>query len=229
MVKAVLFDLDNTLINFWEMKRKCIEAAVDAMIRSGLKMSKEKAIKKIDKIYSKYGIEEKHIFEKFLFSVNKEIDYRMLANAIVAYRKVRFTILEPYPFVKLTLSKLKSNGLKLAIVSDAPRLKCWIRLAYMGIDSLFDAVVSFDDSKQCKPGKLPFETVLKKLNCKPSEAVMVGDNIKRDILGAKKRGIATIFAKYGYVREMSGKLRQKSGADYEVDDIRKVIGIVKGL
>ncbi|MCX8193742.1 MAG: hypothetical protein N3G19_00010 [Candidatus Pacearchaeota archaeon] len=42
-MKAILFDLDNTLIDFMTMKHKCCEAAIDAMIAAGLKIKKEKA------------------------------------------------------------------------------------------------------------------------------------------------------------------------------------------
>ena len=44
MIKAILFDLDNTLIDFMTMKRKCCEAAIDSMIASGLDMKREKAL-----------------------------------------------------------------------------------------------------------------------------------------------------------------------------------------
>ena len=42
-IRAVLFDLDNTLIDFMTMKRKSCEAAVDAMISAGLRMPKRRA------------------------------------------------------------------------------------------------------------------------------------------------------------------------------------------
>ena len=44
-IKAVLFDVDNTLIDFMKMKRACCEAAIDAMIDAGLNMSKKDALK----------------------------------------------------------------------------------------------------------------------------------------------------------------------------------------
>ena len=85
MIKAVLFDLDNTLIDFMRMKRNSCEAAISAMIDAGLKIKKEKAQKKLFKLYDKYGLEEKKIFQKFLKEEVKKVDYRILANAIVAY------------------------------------------------------------------------------------------------------------------------------------------------
>ncbi len=45
--------------------------------------------------------------------------------------------------------------------------------------------------------RLPFNTVLKKLEVKPEEALMVGDWAERDIVGASKVGMKTAFARYG--------------------------------
>ena len=55
MIKAVIFDLDNTLIDFMKMKKASCEKAVDAMISVGLNLSKKKAIKELYKIYYKEG------------------------------------------------------------------------------------------------------------------------------------------------------------------------------
>ena len=38
VIKAVLFDIDNTLIDFMKMKKECCRAAIDAMISAGLKI-----------------------------------------------------------------------------------------------------------------------------------------------------------------------------------------------
>ena len=65
MIKAVIFDLDNTLIDFMKMKNLSCDAAISAMINSGLNVNKEKAMKELFKLYDKYGLEEKRIFQKF--------------------------------------------------------------------------------------------------------------------------------------------------------------------
>lgn len=221
MIKAVIFDLDNTLIDFMTMKKISCDAAITAMIGAGLNVDKSKAMKELFSLYDKYGLEEKMIFQKFLKKTAKKIDYEILASGIVAYRRVRAGFLEPYPHVAEVLFELRQRGIKLAIVSDAPRLKAWIRLVSMKINHLFDVVVTFEDTKALKPSTKPFRIAFKKLRVKPQECLMVGDRPERDIKGAKKLGMPTCFAKYGNPKAKS------SEADYEINDIKELIEIIE--
>ncbi len=199
MIKAVVFDLDNTLIDFMKMKRISCEAAISAMIDAGLKMEKETAYKKLFELYSVHGIEDPRIFQRFLKKYAGAIDYRILSSAITSYRKVQVGFLEPYPKVRQTLIRLAQKGMKLAIVSDAPRLKAWMRLTEMGLSDFFDTVITLGDSKKLKPHKRPFQLVLQKLKLSPQEILFVGDNPERDIKGAKQAGMKTALAEYGRV------------------------------
>ena len=222
MVKAIIFDLDNTLIDFMRIKKSSIDAAIAAMIAAGLRMSKDEATKALFELYDEYGIEYQEIFQKFLEKVHKNVDFRILAAGVVAYRKLQQGLLEPYPKVVPTLMRLKERGYKLAILSDAPRLKAWIRLSEMRIADFFDVVITFDDTGEYKPSKTPFIRVLKELEIKPEECLMVGDSIRRDIEGAKAAGILTVFARYGATKEI-----EKSGADYEINGIEELLNILK--
>ena len=221
MIKSIIFDLDNTLIDFMTMKKMSCDAAMTAMIGAGLNVDKQKGMKILFQLYTEYGMEEKTIFQKFLTKVAKKIDYEILASGIVAYRRVRSGFLEPYPNVSKVLFEMKRKGIKLAIVSDAPRLKAWIRLVAMKINYLFDVVVTFDDTKEFKPSTKPFKVAFKKLSVKPHECLMVGDRPERDIKGAKQLGMATCFAKYG------NPSASASGADYEINDIKELLEIVE--
>ncbi|MBW2995596.1 HAD-IA family hydrolase, partial [Candidatus Woesearchaeota archaeon] len=192
-MKAVIFDLDNTLIDFMKFKTMSCEAAIDAMIDAGLNLPKKKALKILYDIYFKEGLEDPHIFQKFLKKVTGKMDYKKLAYAIVAYRNTRTGFLRTYPGTRETLMKLKKKGLKLAIVSDAPKLKAWIRLANMRIDDFFDVVVGLEDTGRTKPSRLPFRAALRELKVKPFECLMVGDRPERDMKGARQLGMKTCF------------------------------------
>lgn len=219
MIKAIIFDLDNTLIDFMKMKRLSCEAAMDVMISAGLKINKEKGLKIMFQLYSEYGFEYQKIFEVFLKKVLGRVDYGIMASGIVAYRRVKEGLLYPYPNVIPTLNNLKKKY-KLAILSDAPKFQAWIRLAAMQIQDKFDAVITFDETKAKKPSKKPFLYLLRKLRLKPEECTMVGDSLKRDIAPAKKLGFKTVFAKYGGNYEAA-----KVKPDYVINDIKGLLKI----
>lgn len=221
MITSIIFDLDNTLIDFMKMKRISCEEAVDAMIDAGLKIKKPKALKILYDLYKEKGLEDPQIFQKFLKKTTGKIDYRKLAYAIVAYRNARTGFLHPFPGTKRTLIKLKEKGLKLAVVSDAPKLKAWIRLSAMKIDDFFDVVVGLEDTGRQKPSKLPFKAALKELKAKPEECLMVGDRPERDMKGAKRLGIKTCLAKYGFEGKPKGKW------DAEISNIQELTKIVE--
>ena len=226
MLKAVIFDLDNTLIDFWKMKTQAVEAALHAMLSSGLNINKPKAKAELFKLYDKHGIEYRNIFQKFLLHVHGKVDYKILGKAIVAYRRERPNFMQPYPGTINVLKKLRKKY-KLAIISDAPRMKAWIRLVSIGLEDFFDAVVTFDDTKKKKPHKLPFRRALNQLKIKPNEALMVGDYISRDILGAKIIGMKTAFAKYGSLRKLNKNM--KSNADFELSNIQDLLEVVRKI
>jgi putative hydrolase of the HAD superfamily len=139
----------------------------------------------------------------------------------VAYRRAREAALTPYPHVYPTLNKLLKMGVKMGILSDAPIKEAWLRLAYLNLHHIFDAVVTFDETGERKPNPRPFNVILERLQVKPEEALMVGDWAERDIVGAAKVGMKTAFARYGDTFNT-----ENHSADYDLKDIREIEDII---
>lgn len=222
MINAVVFDLDNTLVDFMDMKRRAIDAAIHAMRDAGLKLPPEEIRSRIDKIYEQRGMEFQNVFDQLLYDEFSKIDYKILSSGVIAYRRAREAALVPYAHVYMTLIELTKMRLKLGVVSDAPAREAWLRLCYLNFHHIFDAVVTFDDTGERKPAPGPFRKVLEKLGVKASEALMIGDWAERDVVGAKQVGMKTVFARYG---DTFGT--KNSHADYDVDDIGELIEIVR--
>ena len=223
-MKAVFFDLDNTLIDFMRMKEASVNAAVEEMISEGLKIDRDTALKEIYDIYREEGIEDTFIFQKFLMKTNKKIDYKMLSAAIVNYRRVQSGLIKPYSHVMKVLLQMHKMGLKLGIITDAPELKAWMRLTELGIQDFFDVVVAKTDDSEFKPSKQPFLKATSLLGLNPENCIMVGDSLERDIKGAQSVGMKAVLAKYG-VRKDS----EHDCSDYVLEDIEELIPILKSL
>ncbi|MBI4248784.1 MAG: HAD-IA family hydrolase [Elusimicrobia bacterium] len=220
MIKSIIFDIDNTLMDFMKMKRAAVDAAIDAMIDAGLSTPKEVMSKKIYDIY-KEGIEQQDIFDKVLLQEFGAIDYRILAAGIVGYRRAKDGNMTLYPHVNMTLTQLNKRAIPMVVISDAPRLQAWLRIVSLGLQHYFEKIITFDDTNERKPSPKPFQFALDVLKTAPKETLMVGDWAERDIAGAKALGIRTAWAKYGNTFDT-----KESGADYELGDIYELVGII---
>ena len=224
MIRAIVFDLDNTLTDFMKMKAAAIHAAIDGMIDAGLALPREAVRARIDAIYQEQGLEYQRVFDELLESELGHIDPRILASGIVAYRRARESTLVLYPHVQMTLFEIAKRGIRLGVVSDAPRAQVWLRLCSLSLQHVFDAVVTFDDTGERKPGAAPFREVLRRLGVEARHALMVGDWAERDVVGAKSLGMTTVFARYGDTFDT-----KESGADFDIQDVFELVGIVDRL
>ncbi len=241
-IKGIIFDIDGTLIDFIGMKRAAANHAAMAMIDVGLKMSLPEASRELFKTYMNVGIDSDTWLGEFLEKYHGNADEAMIIAGKIAYQKTREAFMEPYPRVVPTLLQLIKKGIKLAVLTDAPKLKALKRLHTMKLYHFFDVVITMDDSGYTKPHPEAFRRVLNELKLRPDEVLMVGDVPERDILGARNMGMKTVFAKYGAedakrvlvsenISSSEGGLNadrkiDDSGADYELSEIAEVLKIV---
>ena len=221
--RAVFFDLDNTLVDFSEVKETACRAAAEAMVKAGLQMSTEEAYRRLMEKYFTVGIESDIAFSEFLKSEG-QFNHKILAAAINAYLEAKSKWLKPYPKVKTVLERLKKKGVFLAVVTDAPKTKAYQRLLGMGIEQYFRFVVGFEDTESLKDSGLPLALALEILknelpDITNSEILIVGDSVERDILPGKRAGLKTALSKYGQ------KLSVSAAPDYELADIIDLLGI----
>jgi len=221
MIKGVVFDLDNTLLDFMKMKEFAVKAAIKGMIEAGLKVNEDKSYIEINSIYEEFGWENQKVFDVFLEKTIGHVDNKFLAAGIVAYRRAREANLMAYPNVNKTLLTLSKSGIKLGVVSDAPSREAWMRIYYLNLHHYFDVVITYDDSGERKPSPKPFQLALNGMGLRPEETIMIGDWPERDVVGAQQIGMKTAFARYG---DTFGTVN--SGAEWDLNDIYQLVDII---
>lgn len=87
-----------------------------------------------------------------------------------------------------------SRVAKLGLVSDGYLEVQRRKLAALGLSHFFTSVVFSDQfgREHWKPSTIPFATILRNLDCAPYRAVYVGDNPKKDFLGARQLNMHTV-------------------------------------
>ncbi|MEP7291038.1 MAG: HAD family hydrolase [Chloroflexota bacterium] len=101
-----------------------------------------------------------------------------------------------FPEVPETLALLRQHGIKIGIVTNAHQ-PMWIRdieIQQHGIYDFFpDCRIAASDVGYLKPHPLIFQTALRCIGTTPEETVFVGDDLQADIVGAKAAGMLAIW------------------------------------
>lgn len=133
-------------------------------------------------------------------------------------RKQRFYTFQDVPD---TLNILKANY-KLAILTNGVPDLQWEKIKKSGIEHYFDNIVISGEVGVGKPNAEIFLEVLKQLNLTYEQVVMVGDNMRRDILGANKLGIFSIWVNHEGSTSIGG-----IKPSYEIKNLKELLNIVK--
>jgi len=185
-IKAILFDIDDTLFPSSAFASLARKNAIAAMFASGMQASSISAKKELEKIISKYGSNYSGHFNRLVEKFKCKDKNYSVAAGIWAYHSTKACI-SPYPKVKNALLKLQKRGFILCVASEGIEIKQWDKLIRLGLDSNFNHV--FVTPKKDEKFYL---SICKKLKLSPNQILMVGDNPSKDILEARKAGLKTL-------------------------------------
>jgi putative hydrolase of the HAD superfamily len=110
------------------------------------------------------------------------------------YRAVSLFRLQPYPDVVEVLTQLRQRY-RLSILSDGQSAYAVPELQAAGLLEFFNPVIVSGDLGYRKPDVRIFKRALSAMKLKPSEVLFIGNDMYRDIFGAKQLGLKTIFFK----------------------------------
>jgi len=108
------------------------------------------------------------------------------------YRGISRHRLELYPDVKSVLDELKPR-FSLAVVSDGQSAWALPEMRATGIDGYFDPIVISSDHGFRKPDSRLFQAALDGVGAEPEEVLFVGNDMYRDVFGARQLGMKTVF------------------------------------
>ena len=99
------------------------------------------------------------------------------------------------------------------------------RLQQHGILQYIDLVIASAEEGVAKPDKRIFEIALQRSNCRPENAMMIGDRIDNDIVPAKLLGMHTIWIKQGFGKYWTIK-NETEKADFVVENLMEICDIL---
>ncbi len=195
-LKAMIFDMDNTLFDFVAAKLEACREILSFIGREKGDIAEE--LLELFRYFLRgaYGFEDYENIRDYMQERNL-FTAKGYSECCEIYERGKLQNLELYPGVRYTLDKLKDLGLKLVIITDADSHHTLARLTRVGLLNYFDFFVAADMIGAKKPDPAHFLFVLEALAIKPEEILVVGDSIRRDIAPAHKLGLKTAYASYG--------------------------------
>ncbi|MFQ6012711.1 MAG: HAD family hydrolase [Thermoplasmata archaeon] len=137
-----------------------------------------------------------------------------------AYWREHLRWLRMFPETEEVLRGLRALDVHLGLLSDTDEDFLQICLYVFPLDRFLDSITTSEETGRAKPDPTIFRRALAKADCRPQDAIHVGDSPGRDVAGAQRMGMAAILL------DPSGK---DDTADYVVPDLRSAYAVLEEL
>lgn len=211
IIRAVLFDLDGTLVD-------SLEDLTDAVnhIRGAFSHLPLTA----DAVRRKVGKGARHLTQQVLPDASDADVDRALGLFLKYNRQHIADKSRLYPDVRELLLDLAARNIRMAVVSNKNEDLSSLILQTLEIHSLFEIICGGDTYPERKPSPLPLLNVADRMGIVPNECVMVGDSIN-DIQAGQQANIYSIGCTWGY-----GSSEELSGASTVVHTPRELLAAI---
>ncbi|MFO0981798.1 MAG: TIGR02253 family HAD-type hydrolase [Planctomycetota bacterium] len=229
-LRAIFFDIDDTLFSTTEFADKARRNSIREMIRHGLKMDAEEAHKELKEVITEFSSNYPHHFDKLLKRIPTTLyaglnPAVLIAAAVVGYHNTKKE-LTAYPDVIEALELLSRTKLILGVITAGLEIKQAEKLVRMGLVKYLTPTAIFisDQIGISKPNVKLYKVACSSLGLDPRTAMYIGDNPTNDIDPPNRLGMIT-------VRDLrSTRRRDEKGETeprYEINNFHELLDIVE--
>ncbi|WP_219838248.1 HAD family hydrolase [Paenibacillus sp. R14(2021)] len=179
-IKAVVFDFDGTLADTLPVCFYAFRRLFSEIDRRELTD---------DEIVGMFGPSETGIIQENL--ANQAAAEAAIAQFYQHYDAMHDELVTPNPDIQRLLMRLRGEGIGLGVVTGKARRSLDISMRKLGMDNVFDIIVTGDDVELPKPHPEGIFKALAALGSQPDEALFIGDS-HADIKAGKAAGVLTI-------------------------------------
>lgn len=226
MIQGVIFDLHGTLVRGREStgEKESKDEALSTILREAghevyfqeLRAARH-YVAFVDYVLGRANTPFE-FYAKLLERLEIPHDFRLVSR--LAKKAAEMEEVELYPDAVPTIETVKEMNIKTAVLTTIAIWRFQSVLDANGVK--MDYIYTGREAGAVKPNPRAYLTVLEKLSLKPSEALMVGDDLATDVLAPKRLGMRGVWLR------RNGK-EESSKADYIVSSLTELPGIVNML
>ena len=229
-LKAILFDVDDTLFSTTAFARRARRNAVRAMIKAGLDMPEEVVMKELDEVIAEFSSNYEHHYDKLLQRLRPEsLEHvnpaLVVAAGVAAYHDTKFRELVPFEDVFPLFEDLRRAGVRIGIITHGWTVKQAEKMVRLGLVPYLDSEAVFisDQIGISKPNPKLYQLALTDLGLKPDQVMYVGDNPTHDIAPPQSLGIVAVWAQRASRHSLEGTGIEPDHVIHDFGELRLIL------
>lgn len=209
MVEAIAFDADGTLYPDYRMYLRSIPFFLRhaRLVRSFSRVRRR--IRTIRPIEDFRALQAELLAKEL--GIGTDLAGELIDRHIYGTWQGLLNGIAAFPHLRELLAELRSEGYRLAVLSDLPVEQ---KLVHLGLDGLWDCAFSCEETGYLKPNPEPFLVLAERLGLPPERILYVGNNYRYDVIGATEVGMKSAH--------LSRRRRSGSRADVTFADYREL-------
>lgn len=199
-LRAILFDVDDTLFSTTTFATKARHNAVRAMIGAGLKMEEGVIYAELKEVIGEFSSNYSQHFDKLLMRLPLAAQVGtnpalIVAAGVAAYHDTKFRDLLPFPDAIPFLKAVRQAGLITGVVTHGLTAKQAEKIVRLGLMPYLypNAIFISDQLGIAKPNPKLYQAALRAIGVQADEAMHVGDSLSHDIAPPKGLGMHTAW------------------------------------
>ena len=193
MFKAVLFDLDGTLLNRDQSVELFINQQYERLYALLSYIPKEQYVSRFIELDNRGYVWKDKVYQQLISEFNiPSVTWEELLQDYIDNFKYHCV---GFPYLREMLEELKNNKIALGMITNGYGQFQMDNIKALDIEKYFDVILVSEWEGIKKPNPQIFMNALEKLNVEPSESVFIGDHPENDVKGAQNVGMKGIWKK----------------------------------